>query len=192
MINPMEEGLTRCAWCTNNPVYTRYHDEEWGVLIEDDRQLFEFIVLEGAQAGLNWLTILLRREEYRMAFDQFDYEIIARYEEGKVQELMQNPGIIRHQAKIRSTITNARAFIEIQKEFGSFLNYTRSFFPDTFPIIQRPKDQKAMLTENGISKNMSRDMKKRGFKFFGSVICYAHLQATGAINDHFAYCFKGK
>ena len=189
MNNPLNSGLRRCSWCSEDPIYQAYHDQEWGLFVQDDKVLFEFILLEGAQAGLSWTTILFRRDHYRLAFDDYDYHKIALYGEEKVESLMQNPGIIRNRAKIKSTITNAQAFLKIQNEFGSFIQYTQQFFPEPLPFIRRAKKKSDIPVENEISQAMSKDMKKRGFKFFGSVICYAYLQATGAINDHTEDCF---
>ncbi len=188
---PTEE-LPRCHWCVGNPLYQSYHDQEWGKLIEDDATLFEFLILEGAQAGLSWITILQRREFYREAFDQFDYKKIANYSDEKMAELMSNPGIIRNKAKILSSVQNAQAFIRVQEEYGSFFNFTRTFFPGEFPLINRPAEFKDIPVKSDISMNMSASMKKKGFSFFGPIICYAHLQATGAINDHVQSCYLGQ
>lgn len=185
----LNSELKRCKWCSEDPRYRAYHDYEWGVFVKNDTILFEFILLEGAQAGLSWTTILYRREEYRLAFDQFDFEKIALYGDQKIEELMQNPGIIRNRAKIRSAIKNAQAFQKILQEFGSFINYTQTFFPEPLPLLRKANSLKDIPVENEISKKMSLDIKKRGFTFFGSVICYSHLQATGAINDHTQECF---
>lgn len=186
----LDLSLPRCTWCTDDETYRAYHDYEWGELIQDDALLFEFVLLEGAQAGLNWLTILKRREAYRLAFDGFNPHIIAQYSEDKLEALMQDPGIIRNRAKIKSAVTNAKAFLNLVQDFGSFYTYTMRFFPGNKPLIQIPEKNSDIPVQNEISIAMSKDMKKRGFTFFGPVICYAHLQATGAINDHLKTCFK--
>ena len=178
----------RCGWCGTDELYVRYHDEEWGRLVTDDRKLFEFLILEGAQAGLSWITILRKREGYREAFHGFDVEKVARMTEGDVERLMQFDGIIRNRLKIKSAISNAKLFIRIQEEFGSFYEYTLSFFPDRQPIVNHFKSLNEVPATSSESDAMSRDMKKRGFKFFGSTICYAHLQATGMVNDHLVEC----
>lgn len=182
----------RCGWCGTDELYMRYHDEEWGRLVTDDRKLFEFLILEGAQAGLSWITILRKREGYREAFHSFYVEKVARMAEGDVERLMQFDGIIRNRLKIKSAISNARQFIKIQEEFGSFYNYTASFFPDGQPIVNHFKSLNEVPATSPESDTMSRDMKKRGFKFFGSTICYAHLQATGMVNDHLVGCLYRK
>lgn len=188
--NPLtKEETPRCHWCLGSPLYQAYHDQEWGQMVQDDATLFEFLILEGAQAGLSWITILQRREHYRQAFDHFDYEKIALYTDEKLNQLLLNPGIIRNKAKIRSSVQNAQAFIRVQAEHGSFFNFTRSFFPNEFPLVNRPLQFKDIPVQSEISIAMSAAMKKKGFSFFGPVICYAHLQATGAINDHIASCF---
>lgn len=179
----------RCGWCGTDPLYVEYHDREWGKPVYDDRLLFEFIVLESAQAGLSWITILKKRENYRKAFDNFDPEKIAQYDEEKIEELMQNEGIIRNRRKIEAAIENAKAFLKIQEEFGSFAVYAWKF------IGGKPKRNSWMSLQqvpatSPESDAMSKDMKKRGFKFFGSTICYAHMQATGMINDHLVECFR--
>jgi DNA-3-methyladenine glycosylase I len=161
--------MTRCTWCGTDPLYVRYHDEEWGVPLHDDRRLFEMLILEGAQAGLSWITILRKRPAYRKAFDRFDAKKIARYGAAKKRALLADPGIVRNRLKIDATIANAKAFLTVKKEFGSFDRYIWQF-----------ADANAM----------SRDLKKRGFKFVGSTICYAFMQATGMVNDHAADCFR--
>ncbi len=178
----------RCGWCGTDELYVRYHDEEWGRLVTDDKKLFEFLILEGAQAGLSWITILRKREGYREAFHGFDVEKVARMTEGDVERLMQFDGIIRNRLKIKSAISNAKLFIRIQEEFGCFYDYTASFFPDRQPIVNHFKSLNEVPATSSESDAMSRDMKKRGFKFFGSTICYAHLQATGMVNDHLVDC----
>lgn len=178
----------RCAWVTEDPIYIQYHDEEWGRLIFDDQKLFEMLTLEGAQAGLSWLAILKRRENYRQAFDHFQPDIIATYEEGKIEELRNNPGIIRHELKIRSVVQNAKAFLKVQKEFGSFNHYLWSFV-DGRPIINHWKTADEVPTETKESRALSQDLRKRGFSFVGPVICYAFMQAVGLVNDHTKDCF---
>lgn len=180
----------RCGWCGTDELYVRYHDEEWGRLVTDDRKLFEFLILEGAQAGLSWITILRKREGYREAFFDFDPERVARMTPADVERLMHFPGIIRNRLKIASAINNARLFTGIQEEFGSFYNYTASFFPKGHPIVNHFTSLSEIPVTSSQSDAMSRDMKKRGFKFFGSTICYAHLQATGFVNDHLTGCLR--
>lgn len=182
----------RCGWCTADPLYIKYHDEEWGKLITEDQILFEFLILESAQAGLSWLTILRKRENYRKAFHHFEVQKVANMTEQDVERLMQDKGIVRNRLKIKAAISNAQYFIQIQQEFGSFYNYTLSFFPEQKPILSQLKSLKDVPVSSIESDAMSRDMKKRGFKFFGSVICYAHLQATGFVNDHLVDCFCRK
>lgn len=182
----------RCGWCGTDGLYVRYHDEEWGRLVTDDRTLFEFLVLEGAQAGLSWITILKKREGYRKAFCGFDVAQVAQMTDEDVERLMQFDGIVRNRLKIRSTIGNARLFIAIQKEFGSFYDYTLSFFPGRKPVVNSFRSLGEIPPSSPESDAMSRDMKKRGFKFFGSTICYAHLQAAGFVNDHLVDCICRK
>lgn len=179
----------RCGWAGTDPLYIKYHDEEWGRLVTDDKTLFEFLVLESAQAGLSWITILRKREGYRKAFHQFDVQKVAQMTPEDVDRLMQFDGIIKNRLKIESTIRNAKLFMAIQEEFGSFYNYTLSFFPDRKPIVNRIESLSRITPTSPESDAMSRDMKKRGFKFFGSTICYAHLQAAGFVNDHLEDCF---
>ncbi len=181
--------LNRCPWCGTDELYVKYHDEEWGVPVHDEQKHFEFLVLESAQAGLNWLTILRKRENYRKAYDNFDAAKISEYDENKVNELMQNAGIIRNRRKIEASINNAKGFLEIQKEFGSFDNYIWSFV-DNKPVINHWKDISEVPATSELSDKVSKDLKKRGFKFLGSTIIYAHLQATGIINDHLTSCFR--
>ena len=178
----------RCGWCGTDELYMRYHDQEWGKLVTDDKTLFEFLVLESAQAGLSWITILRKREGYRKAFCGFDAEKVAQLGDDDVERLMQFDGIVKNRLKIKATISNAKHFLDIQKEFGSFYNYTLSFFPDNKPIINSLNSLKEAPAFSPVSDAMSKDMKKRGFKFFGSTICYAHLQASGFINDHLEGC----
>jgi DNA-3-methyladenine glycosylase I len=185
----MEDTIKRCAWCGNDLLYVKYHDEEWGKIITDDKKMFEFLVLESAQAGLSWLTILRRREGYRKAFADFDAQKVAQMTQNDVERLMQDTGIIRNRNKIQSTIANAQYFLEIQRVYGSFCNYLKSFLPDGKPIINHWKTLSELPASTPLSDAISKDMKKRGFKFFGTTICYAHLQAVGYVNDHLADCY---
>ncbi|REE80620.1 DNA-3-methyladenine glycosylase I [Lutibacter oceani] len=180
---------TRCNWCGTDPLYMEYHDSEWGVPVYDDAKLFEFLILETFQAGLSWITILRKRENFRVAFDNFNYKKIAKYNETKFEELIQNAGIIRNKLKIKATISNAVAFIEVQKEFGSFSNYIWNF-TNGKPIKNNPKTLKEVPATTELSDIISKDLKKRGFKFVGSTVIYAHMQATGMVNDHIIDCFR--
>ncbi len=180
--------ITRCAWCEKDDLYRNYHDEEWGKPIYDDETIFEFLILESFQAGLSWYTILAKRENFRAAFDQFDYQKIAQYSEEKVEELIQNTGIIRNRLKILATINNAQKFMEVQKEFGSFSKYIWGFVNHE-PIVNRPKTLKEVPATTEISDALAKDLKKRGFKFMGSTVVYAHMQATGMVNDHVEDCW---
>lgn len=182
----------RCGWCGTDELYVKYHDEEWGKLVADDKILFEFLILEGAQAGLSWITILRKREGYRSAFYDFDVAKVAQMTDVDVERLMTFDGIVKNRLKIKSAINNAKLFLIIQKEFGSFYNYTLSFFPHRQPIVNHLKSLSEAPVSSPESDAMSKDMKKRGFKFFGSTICYAHLQATGFVNDHLVGCFCRK
>lgn len=182
----------RCGWCGTDELYVKYHDTEWGRLVTDDKTLFEFLVLESAQAGLSWITILRKREGYRKAFCDFNADQVAQMTDADVERLMFFDGIVRNRLKIKSTITNARLFLALQKEFGSFYEYTLSFFPDRQPIDNHLTSFSGAPATSPESDAMSRDMKKRGFKFFGSTICYAHLQASGFINDHLMDCVYRK
>ena len=179
----------RCAWCGNDPLYMAYHDEEWGVPVYDDAKLFEFLVLETFQAGLSWITILKKRENFRVAFDNFDYKKIANYGEDKYESLLQDAGIIRNKLKIRATISNAQAYMEIQKEFGSFSDYIWEF-TNGKPIKNKHKSMSDVPATTDLSDKLSKDLKKRGFKFVGSTVIYANMQATGMVNDHVADCFR--
>jgi DNA-3-methyladenine glycosylase I len=179
----------RCKWCVGIPIYEAYHDHEWGVPVYDDQKLFEFLILETFQAGLSWITILKKRENFRLAFDQFDYRKIALYNETKIQELLQDSGIIRNQLKVRSAVANAIAFMEVQQEFGSFSKYIWQF-TDGKPIINTPQHLKEVPATTPLSDAISKDLKKRGFKFVGSTVVYAHMQATGMVDDHVADCWK--
>ncbi len=183
------EEKNRCKWCVGIDIYEKYHDEEWGVPVYDDQKLFEFLILETFQAGLSWITILKKRENFRLAFDHFDYLKVALYNEVKMQELMQNAGIIRNQLKIRAAVTNANSFIKIQEEFGSFSNYIWAFINNK-PIVNTPSSLKEVPATSAISDKISKDLKKRGFKFVGSTVVYAHMQATGMVDDHVADCWK--
>ncbi len=184
-----KKAVNRCGWVDlNNPLYVAYHDEEWGVPVHDERKHFEMLVLEGAQAGLSWATILNRREGYRKAFDNFGPEKVAEYEEDKVQALLQNTGIIRNRLKIRSAIKNARVFLAIQKEFGSFDHYLWGFVNHQ-PIINHFKTLEEIPAQTELSQKISRDLKKRGMSFVGPTIIYAHMQAIGLVNDHLVDCF---
>lgn len=183
--------LKRCEWCEGDPLYVDYHDSEWGVPVHKDRKLFEFLVLEGAQAGLSWLTILKRREAYRKAFADFDAEKVARFTEKKIERLLTNPGIIRNRLKVAAAVSNARAFLEIQEEFGSFDRYSWQFV-DGKRIVNRWKRLKDLPATSKVSDSFSRDLKQRGFKFVGSTIVYAHMQAVGMVNDHLVSCFRYK
>ena len=180
---------TRCGWTTNAELYMDYHDHEWGVPVYDDRRLFEFLMLEGAQAGLSWFTILQKRENYRQAFDGFDPEKIALYDEAKVAELLQNPGIIRNRLKVQSAIGNAKSFLRVQAEYGSFRDYIWSFVGGQ-PILNHWPTLADVPASTPISDAMSKDLKKRGFKFVGTTICYAFMQATGMVMDHTMDCFR--
>lgn len=181
--------MDRCSWCEKEEIYVEYHDKEWGVPVFDDRKQFEFIVLESAQAGLSWLTILKRRENYRKAYDDFDPVKVAQYDTEKLEELMNNAGIIRNRMKIEASINNAKRFLEIQQEFGSFSNYIWSFVNNK-PIINKPASISEIPATTELSDTISKDLKSRGFKFMGSTIVYAHLQAVGVINDHVTSCFR--
>ncbi|MBK8201733.1 MAG: DNA-3-methyladenine glycosylase I [Bdellovibrionales bacterium] len=183
--------MKRCGWCGQDPLYVNYHDLEWGVPVYDDRKLFEFLILEGAQAGLSWLTILRKREGYRRAFANFDPEIVARYGKREVQKLLNNAQIVRNRLKIASAITNAQCFLDVQKEFGSFSSYQWAFVKGK-PIHNRRKNMGDLPAKTEISDLWSKDLKKRGFKFVGSTIVYAHMQAVGMVNDHLTSCFRYK
>lgn len=179
----------RCEWCLKNDLYIHYHDTEWGVPVHDDRLLFEFLILEGVQAGLSWLTVLRKRENYRLAYDGFDPEQVARYDEQKMTALMNNEGIIRNRQKILASVNNAARFLEVQKEFGSFDRYIWSFV-DHKPVVNYFGSMSEIPATSPVSDKISKDMKKRGFKFVGSTIIYAHMQATGMANDHLVSCFR--
>jgi DNA-3-methyladenine glycosylase I len=178
----------RCSWCGTDPLYVKYHDEEWGRHVRDDAVLFEFLVLESAQAGLSWITILRRRENYKKAFADFDPAKIAGFGDEDIERLMSDAGIIRNRLKIVTTISNARLFLEVQQEFGSFYNYLYGFMPDGQPIDNSGIAGHRIPARTEISDAIAKDMKKRGFKFFGTTICYAFMQATGMVNDHISAC----
>ncbi len=184
------ESLIRCSWCGIDPLYVKYHDEEWGKPVYEDKILFEFLVLESAQAGLSWITVLRKRENYRNAFAGFDVEKVAAFTEADVERLLLDTGIIRNRQKICAAISNAKLFIEIQKEFGSFSEYIWGFLPHKKPIVNTWKDHKNAPARTELSDKISAEMKKRGFKFFGTTICYAHMQATGMVNDHIEDCIS--
>jgi len=181
--------VTRCAWCGTDPLYVAYHDHEWGVPVHDDRTLFEFLILDGAQAGLSWLTILRKREGYRRAFDQFDIERVARYDEADLARLLADPGIVRNRLKLASAVTNARAALAIRDEFGSLDAYLWRFV-DGRTLQNAWNDIAQIPARSAVSDAMSKDLKKRGFKFVGSTICYAFMQAAGMVNDHVIDCFR--
>ena len=179
----------RCGWCVGDPLYEDYHDKEWGVPLYDDDKLFEFLILETFQAGLSWITVLRKRENFRKAFDNFNYEKIAEYKQPKIDELLQDAGIIRNKLKVKATVTNAQAFIKIQEEFGSFSDYIWQFV-DGKPIKNKLKDYKKAPANTPLSDTISKDLKQRGFKFVGTTVVYAHMQATGMVNDHEVSCFR--
>ncbi|MCB0278096.1 MAG: DNA-3-methyladenine glycosylase I [Calditrichaeota bacterium] len=181
--------MNRCGWCGDDPLYVSYHDNEWGVPLKDDQALFEFLILEGMQAGLSWITILRKRENFRKAFAQFDPLKVAAFTENDYNRLMQDAGIIRNQLKIRAAINNAQRFLETQKEYGSFANYIWSFV-DHQPVINKWKAMKEIPAKTDLSDRISKDMIKRGYKFVGSTIIYSHMQATGMVNDHTTECFR--
>lgn len=179
----------KCGWCEGDELYEKYHDLEWGVPLKNDDNLFEFLVLETFQAGLSWITVLRKRENFRKAFDNFDYKKIAKYNQAKIDELLQNAGIIRNKLKVNATVSNATAFINIQEEFGSFSNYIWGFV-DNKPIKNSFKNYKDAPAKTELSDKLSKDLKKRGFKFVGSTVIYATMQAIGMVNDHEINCFR--
>jgi DNA-3-methyladenine glycosylase I len=181
--------MNRCKWCGNDPLYIAYHDDEWGVPVHDDRLLFELLILEGAQAGLSWLTILKKRENYRKAFHSFDYKIIANYSEEDIERLLLNPGIVRNRLKIESVIKNARGVIKIQEEFGSFDAYLWRYVGG-IPKQNKWKSIAELPVKTEIAERLSKDLKERGFNFVGPTICYAFMQAVGMVNDHTKDCFR--
>ena len=192
-MSDIKSGLSpfRCAWAGADPLYIAYHDREWGRPVRDDLVLFEFLILEGAQAGLSWITILRKREAYRKAFDDFDPRKVARYTRARVGKLLRDPGIVRNRLKIESTVSNAKAFLAVQQEFGSFSKYLWGFV-DNKPLINRPRSLKGVPPSTALSDRISEDLKQRGFRFVGSTIVYAYLQAVGVVDDHVADCFRAK
>ncbi len=187
-LNIMADKI-RCKWCVGIDIYEKYHDEEWGVPVYDDQKLFEFLILETFQAGLSWITILKKRENFRNAFDHFDYKKVGLYDEDKIQELLLDAGIIRNQLKIRAAVSNATAFMKVQQEFGSFSNYIWKF-TDGKPIVNKLRNLSEIQATTPLSDTISKDLKKRGFKFVGSTVVYAHMQATGMVDDHVEDCWK--
>ena len=187
----MSNNKMRCAWCGNDELYMKYHDEEWGTPVRDDQKLFEFLILETFQAGLSWITILRKRENFSKAFDDFDYKKVANYDEEKIGQLMRDAGIIRNGAKIKAAVANAIAFMEVQKEFGSFSNYIWKF-TEGRPIVNYPVTLQDVPATTPLSDEISKDLKKRGFKFVGSTVIYAHMQATGMVDDHVVDCWRKK
>lgn len=185
------EKKKRCGWCEGDDLYEAYHDEEWGVPLYEDDRLFEFLILETFQAGLSWITILRKRENFRKAFDNFDFKKIANYSEEKIAELMQDSGIIRNKLKINASVANAHAYMEVQQEFGSFSKYIWSFV-DHSPIQSGLSSYKEAPAQTELSQKISKDLKRRGFKFVGPTVVYAHMQATGMVNDHEVSCFRHK
>ncbi len=189
--NTAAAKIQRCSWPGEDPLYQAYHDKEWGVPVRGDKKLFEFLILEGCQAGLSWITILRKREAYRAAYDNFDWNKIAAYDAKKLAELMQNPGIIRNRLKVKASVTNAKAFIKVREEFGTFSKYIWSFV-DGKPIQNKWKGMKEIPAVTDVAQRISKDLKKRGFTFVGPTIIYAHMQATGMVNDHITTCFRHK
>ena len=185
----MLEVRSRCDWCGSDPLYVAYHDDEWGVPVHDDRTWFEFLLLEGAQAGLAWITILRKREAYRRAYDGFDPETIARYDERKVAELLADAGIVRNRLKVAASVTNAQAFLRVRDELGSFDAYMWGFV-DGRPIQNRWRTMTELPAVTPLAETISKDLKRRGFRFVGPTIVYAHMQATGMVNDHLVGCFR--
>jgi DNA-3-methyladenine glycosylase I len=185
----MSKEKQRCAWGQSPEIYQRYHDEEWGVPLHDDRRLFEMLILEGAQAGLSWLTVLQKRDNYRLAFDNFDPQKVANYTETKITTLLQNPGIIRNRLKVNAAVVNAQCYLEVVQAFGSFDKYIWQFVGGK-PIVNHFRTMKEVPAFTAESEAMSKDLKRRGFKFVGSTICYAYMQATGMVDDHVADCWK--
>ena len=179
----------RCGWCEGDRLYTRYHDREWGVPVHTDRKLFEFLILEGAQAGLNWITVLKKRDNYRRAFDRFDFHRVAAYDGNKVQLLLQNPGLVRNRLKMQAAVKNARAFIRVRNEFGTFNRYIWQFTEGN-TVHNRWRKLSDVPANTPLSDTVSKDLKQRGFTFVGTTICYAFMQATGMVNDHLLDCFR--
>ena len=187
----MPKTLHRCPWPGADPLYQAYHDKEWGVPVRTDKKLFEFLILEGVQAGLSWITILRKREAYRKAYANFDWNKVALYDEKKLEELLQNPGIIRNRLKIKASVTNAKAFIKVREEFGTFNKYIWSFV-DGKPIQNKWSAMKEVPAVTELAERISKDLKTRGFTFVGPTIIYEHMQATGMVNDHITSCFRHK
>jgi DNA-3-methyladenine glycosylase I len=187
----MKNSKQTCSWPKGDPLLTKYHDTEWGVPLHNDKKLFEFLILEGFQAGLSWLTILKKRENFRKAFDKFDFNTVANYDQRKINSLLQDSGIIRNKLKIESAVTNAKAFIEVRKEFSTFNKYIWSF-TNNKPIHNKFESLEEIPAKTKLSDLISKDLKKRGFKFVGSTIVYAHMQATGMVNDHIKSCYRYK
>jgi DNA-3-methyladenine glycosylase I len=185
----MKQVLQRCGWCLSSDLYKEYHDKEWGVPVYDDQKLFEFLILETFQAGLSWITILKKRDNFRLAFDDFDYLKVAQYAEDKIEQLMQDAGIIKNQLKIRAAVSNAIAFMQLQEQFGSFSKYIWGF-TDGKPIDNNRKSLKDVPATTALSDEISKDLKKRGLKFVGSTVVYAYMQATGMVNDHIEVCWR--
>lgn len=181
--------LIRCPWPGDDPLYIDYHDKEWGTPLHDDQKLFEFLILEGAQAGLSWITILKKRENYIKAFDEFTAEKIARYSARKIEQLLNNPGIVRNRLKINATVTNAQAYLDVLEQYSSFDEFIWQFV-DGKPVQNKWKTMKSVPAMTKQSDSMSKELKRRGFKFVGSTICYAYMQATGMVNDHLEKCFR--
>jgi len=190
IINNMKEKK-RCSWPSNDPLMIKYHDKEWGKPVHNDKKLFEFLVLEGMQAGLSWSTILNKRENFRRSFDNFDFNKVAKYNQKKINSLLKNAGIIRNKLKIESAVSNAKAFLKVRKEFGTFDKYIWGFVGGT-PVNNKLRYLKDIQAKTKLSDEISKDLKKRGFKFVGSTIVYAHMQATGMVNDHIQDCFRYK
>jgi DNA-3-methyladenine glycosylase I len=187
----MSQKLKRCVWCESEDIYIKYHDEEWGIPLHTERKLFEFLILEGMQAGLSWITVLKKRNTYREVFDKFDFNEVANYKEAKIKSLLNNPGIIRNKLKVRGAVKNAKAFIKVREEFGTFNKYIWQF-TDGKVIQNSWKSLKEIPAETEISRLMSKDLKKRGFTFVGPTICYAFMQAIGMVNDHVVGCYRYK
>ena len=188
-IQKMSRQIIRCKWCENDPLYIKYHDKEWGIPVYEDKKIFEFLLLETFQAGLSWITILKKRENFRIAFDEFDYEKIATYSDKKLEVLRKDAGIIRNRLKIKAAKTNAIAFMKVQKEFSRFSKYLWGFVDDK-PIQNKFKSMKELPANTPLANKISADLKKRGFKFVGPTIVYAHMQAMGMVNDHTTDCFR--
>ncbi|MCB0398811.1 MAG: DNA-3-methyladenine glycosylase I [Winogradskyella sp.] len=185
----MKNKTHKCGWCLRDPLYEAYHDEEWGVPVYDDATIFEFLILETFQAGLSWITVLRKRDNFREAFDNFNYKKISKYNQDKIEALLQNEGIIRNKLKVNATVTNSQAFMKIQDEFGTFSKYIWGFV-DGKPIKNSLENYKNAPANTGLSDKISKDLKKRGFKFVGTTVIYAHMQATGMVNDHEVSCFR--